>query len=276
MEILFVKAESAGNDFVIVDAKDIPQGLDLSAAALDICRPKLAIGADGLLVYDVSQKADFKMRIFNPDGGEVEMCGNGARCIALYAYKRKKAKNKMSIETKAGIIETEINNALPKLKLTDPIDMRLDFNLNLKDKELNVNFVNTGVPHVVCFVEGLDNLEVENIGRSIRYHEEFAPNGTNANFVEVQDERNLKIRTYERGVEKETLACGTGAAASAIIASKLKQVKSSVNVHTASGETLKIYFEIDGDKYKDVCLEGVCRLVYEGKYFIKERRDLYV
>lgn len=150
-----------------------------------------------------------------------------------------------------------------KLKMSDPKGLRLDFGLKVDEKELKVNYINTGVPHVVWFVDDLEGLDVRKLGSLIRYHQEFQPEGTNANFVKVIDEGTIKVRTYERGVEDETLSCGTGAVASAIISAQTRSVKPPVSVKTHGGSTFKVYF--DGNLAKNVYLEGEAKIVYEGK-----------
>jgi diaminopimelate epimerase len=264
MQINFTKAEAAGNDFIIIEKDNLPENSDLSKLALHLCTRKKSIGADGLLVYESSETSDFKMRIFNPDGQEVNMCGNGSRCILLYADK-KISKDSYLIETKAGQLEGQMENGNPKIKLTDPYNLKLNFDLEVDNKSLKANFINTGVAHVVCFVDNLEDYDVKNIGRKVRYHKDFQPKGTNANFVKVENENTISIRTYERGVEDETLSCGTGAAASTIITAQLNNMSSPITVKTQSGEILKIHFKKEDNNYKDVYLEGKCNIVYEGK-----------
>jgi diaminopimelate epimerase len=268
MSFDFIKAEGAGNDFIIIDKENLPAGIDLKKLVVEICKRKTSIGADGVMLYSKSETCDFKMQIYNPDGGEVEMCGNGARCMGLYAYSHKNQKHQMTMETMAGVIEIEINNGLPRLKLTNPKDTKLNFMIKVDGDDLEVSFTNTGVPHVVCLVDKVAEVSLDDLGSKIRNHQEFLPEGTNANFIEILDEHNLAIRTYERGVEGETLACGTGSAASAVIAAMLNKVKSPVGVKTASGETLKIYFDLENKECKNLYLEGNCNLIYKGKYII--------
>ncbi|MEW5758074.1 MAG: diaminopimelate epimerase [Candidatus Omnitrophota bacterium] len=247
---------ASGNDFVIAE------GENLGKLAHNICDRKYGIGADGLLVIEKSKIADIKMRIFNADGSEAEMCGNGARCAALWVNKPQ-----VKIETLAGIIESKIHGKNVKIKLTDPVDFKLNIPLLINERKLSVNFVNTGVPHVVIFVEGVDKINVFEIGRLIRYHKAFGPRGTNINFVEVVDDKNIIARTYERGVEGETLACGTGSAASALVASLVHNLnKKEINVKVRSGEILKIYFKSENSSFKDVWLEGKVKIVYKGEY----------
>lgn len=287
----FYKLQASGNDFILIDRRPkspsgIPgtssgQKLNYRRLAKIWCERKFGIGADGLLVIEPSLKADFKMRIFNSDGSEAQMCGNGARCTALWAQLTKSQEPKAKVknimfETKAGIIEAEVKTQKQcqdvKIKMTEPLGLKQNSPLKVFNKTIKVSFLNTGVPHTIIFVEGLGNIDVEKIGREIRYHKEFSPDGTNVNFVEYAKDNLIHIRTYERGVEGETLACGTGAAASAIIswlktheeASEVKKLKNIVGVKTKSGEILKIYFEIEQKKIKNVWLEGKAHLVFKG------------
>ncbi|MGZ6291190.1 MAG: diaminopimelate epimerase, partial [Syntrophales bacterium] len=164
-----------------------------------------------------------------------------------------------------GIIEAEVRGDTVKVKLTKPQAMKINIPVMLEDRPLEVSFINTGVPHVVLLVDGLDRYDVFNVGRKIRYHKEFQPEGTNANFMEVIDRHVIRIRTYERGVEDETLACGTGAVASALISSSRGLVESPVDVKVQSGETLKIYFDKLDQSFEDIYLEGKANVVYEGR-----------
>ncbi|MFH1045680.1 MAG: diaminopimelate epimerase [Candidatus Omnitrophota bacterium] len=272
-DLNFVKVVASGNDFVLLDHYQKKAATDrrsLSTLAKTLCQRKLSVGADGLLVVERSSQADFKMRIFNPDGREVDMCGNGSRCVALYAFNRKiVAKRVMSIETRAGILQAEVKAGAIKVKMSPPKDLHLKFDLNLGGRSYNVSYVNTGVPHVVCFVRGLDKCDVAAVGRQIRYHSEFLPEGTNADFVEVLSKTHIRIRTYERGVEEETLACGTGSVAAAII-TVLNMYKESgcakfrVRVDTKSGECLLVYFSLGNAVINDVYLQGEARIVFAG------------
>jgi len=260
-KINFTKLVASGNDFVLIDR--LPRiGCRLSELAKKICDRKFGIGADGLLLLEKSKKADVKMRIFNADGSEAEMCGNGARCTALYLGKKKGA-----LETKAGIIKTETNKDSVSIKLTDPKNIKLDIPLAMGARILRVNFVDTGVPHCVIFVDGIDKIDVVGLGREIRYHEQFSPRGTNVNFVELLDDDSIRIRTYERGVEDETLACGTGSTASAVI-SGIKMNKTGnikIDVLTQGKEILKVYFKRRGSIVSDTWLEGKAKIVYKGE-----------
>lgn len=207
------------------------------------------------------------MRIFNANGSEAAMCGNGARCAAFWAGVGKLA---VKIETKAGIIESRINKESVKIKITDPKDIKLNIPLKINNRNLKVNFVNTGVPHAIVFVEGLDKIDVGNIGRAIRYHKKFQPAGTNVDFVEIVNDDFIKVRTYERGVEAETLACGTGSTASAIFSScgSEKSGNRVIKVKTRGGEVLKVFFNKANTKIGNVWLEGLARIVYKGVFYV--------
>jgi diaminopimelate epimerase len=271
-KIDFTKIVASGNDFVIVQFKaNISR---LKSLAQKMCDRRYGVGADGLLVLEKSRIADVKMRIFNPDGSQAQMCGNGARSVALWAKSkvkrptrwRESPRSKVKIETKAGIINAQVNGENVKIKLTDPTNLKLNLPIKVNKRALHVNFINTGVPHAVIFVADLDKIEVVNLGRQIRYHKRFAPAGTNVDFVEVLDNNSIKIRTYERGVEDETLACGTGVVAAALLYAKRYPLyaRSKLNILTKSREFLKVYFNREGNKFKNVWLEGKVKIVYKG------------
>jgi len=256
----FTKMVGSGNDFIVIKGK--PCG-NLSKLAKLLCDRKFGIGADGLLIVDQRKNADLAMRIFNADGSQAEMCGNGARCAALLNGRRK-----ARLFTAAGIINTEVSGDKVKIQLTKPKQIRLDIPLKVNGRLIKVNFINTGVPHVIIFVIGIDNIDVAQIGRSIRYHKKFAPRGTNVNFVEAIENNLIRIRTYERGVEGETLACGTGSTAAALIFALKKNLNKLVKVKTQSGEILKIYFKREKNKFENVWLEGSARIVYKGECYV--------
>lgn len=272
---------ASGNDFVIIETNQQLPIASLRSLAQRICNRKYGVGADGLLLLEKSKIADIKMRIFNPDGSEAKMCGNGARCVALWANSKLETRNSKlkKIETKAGIIESQVNRNNVKIKLSEPKDIKLDIPVKINNRLLRVNFINTGVAHTVIFVEGiprtftkargLDKIDALSLGRQIRYHKRFAPAGTNVDFVEILSNNSIKIRTYERGVEDETLACGTGAVASSLIAYRLSLIDNiPTNVLTRSGEILKVYFKKEDNSFNNIWLEGRARIVYKGEYYV--------
>lgn len=261
IELEFSKMSASGNDFIVIDNRTgrvNKRFQDLSEFAKKVCRVHHSVGADGVILIENSREQDFSWRFFNADGSEAEMCGNGGRCAARFAYTNGIAKEKMAFETIAGVIRAEVHGAKIKLQLTKPTELKLDYPVCLEDKELFVSSVNTGVPHAALLVSDIDHVPVEELGRMIRYHKIFGEKGTNVNFVEVKDKKNVKVRTYERGVEGETLACGTGAVASAVILMEKGLVKNPVNIHTRGGEVLKIYMD------NDVYLEGDAKMIYVG------------
>ncbi|MFA5167083.1 MAG: diaminopimelate epimerase [Candidatus Omnitrophota bacterium] len=266
--IPFYKMVASGNDFVVVDNR---RGAvkDATAFAREICRSHLGAGADGLLLFENSKKANFKMRILNSDGSEAAACGNGFRCIALYAHDILKYSSRMNFESGSGLIEAEVGQKNQiKVQLVKPRVFERDGIVEVCKHRLHYAFLDTGVPHVVIFVEGLEKVEVFEIGRAIRNHTHFQPFGTNVNFVEVKSKKEIKVRTYERGVENETLACGTGSTASAVVSVLKGYTEPSVNVLTQSGEKLRIEMQRKGDEITKVFLEGKARFVYKGEYFL--------
>ncbi len=265
---VFYKLSASGNDFVVIlnfENRFTPE--EKSFLAQRLCRTKFSVSADGLIFLEKSGKkeASFSWDFFNSDGSSAEMCGNGARCVARLVEEIGLFKSPFYFETKAGLIYAEVKGKRVKVALTRPKDLKMNFELKLEDKELICHFVNTGVPHVVIFCENVDEVEVEKLGAQIRYHKEFQPAGTNVNFVELikkENQKYLKIRTYERGVEAETFACGTGASAGAYIAYKLGLVNETVDVLTKGGEILTIYIE---DKINKIYLEGDTKFIFEGR-----------
>ncbi len=270
MHIKFYKYSGSGNDFIVIDNREkILKGKKVFTFTKKVCDRKNGIGGDGVLLLENSKKYDFKMRIINADGSEAEMCGNGARCISHFAYHLKIVNKNMKFETKAGLITGEIKKNGIKVKLTQPYDFKDNIKLKYKNKEYTLYFLNTGVPHLVIFVNNIETIDVKNIGAFFRYHKKFQPAGTNVNFVKVIDKHNILIRTYERGVEDETLACGTGSTAGAIISSIIKKCESPVKVKTRGGEILKIYFTIKKENklinIEEAYLEGKVVQIFKGE-----------
>ena len=265
MTLAFTKLVGTGNDFVLIDRRRQGRLSKVQGAALarKLCDRKHAIGADGLLVLESSRKADFRMRIFNPDGSEAEMCGNGSRCAALYVVG--KARGHVSFETLSGRLDATVRGNTVKVKLPNPHSFRPNRKVTVCGKKLTLHLINTSVPHAIQFVNNLARVDVERCGEVIRHHRLFKPRGTNADFVKVLEPGRIEIRTYERGVEGETLACGTGSAASALIVAKLKGFRSPISVLTKGGERLKISFEEKDGQFENVCLEGRVAQVFEGR-----------
>lgn len=272
--IRFCKMTGSGNDFILIDNR--AQQLQRSAyqeLARRACRRKLSAGADGLIVIENDAEADFQWQFFNADGSVAEMCGNGARCAARFAYLNGIVKKpRLTFRTLAGLIHAEVIDERVKIQTTAPHGIKSSLVLQADDRAFTVHFINTGVPHVIYFLEdvaGLEQFDVFRWGRALRYHPEFQPAGTNANFVFVRDPQHMVIRTYERGVEAETLACGTGSIASVLAAAIQRDVVSPVDIQTQSGETLTIYFQQSLNQgepqFTEVYLEGDAKVVYEAE-----------
>lgn len=251
MQIKLKKFSASGNTFYLLDASKLSLRHDLNKLAKRLCNKNGSEGADGLLVLEDSQKANTKMRIFNADGSEAQMCGNGARCVAFYL------KSNITIETIAGLIPAQAYRSRVKIELTAPKDIEINMPLEVNGRRIHVSFIDTGVPHIVVFVNTLKRIDVNVIGASLRNHEKFSPRGTNVNFVEITGPDSLSVRTYERGVEGETLACGTGIAASALVSFRLSFIRSkNIKVKPASGDTLMVRFDYEDYKFAGVWLEG--------------------
>jgi diaminopimelate epimerase len=264
--ITFYKMSGSGNDFIVVDNREkVIQDNHLPGFISRICRRKMSVGADGFILIEPSDKADFKWRFFNSDGSKAEMCGNGARCAARFAYVNGIAGKNLSFETEAGVVSAQVKEDRAKVKMPDPVEVRLDYNIELKSGPVTVCSINTGVPHVVVMNETIEDINVFDLGREIRFHEAFAPAGTNVNFICQQKQGHLAIRTYERGVENETLACGTGSIAAALITSCKTKRQSPINLLTRSGEYLTIYFKKDDSIFTDIYLEGDARIIYSAQ-----------
>lgn len=240
MQLSFWKMQGAGNDFILLDDRSLVFPTRDFSFIARLCDRRRGIGSDGLLLIQPSTQADFRMRFFNPDGGEADLCGNGARCIARLAHEIGAAPADMRLETAAGLVRAEIIAPLVRLHLPPPKDWRLNLAVSWNGAELPLHFVNTGVPHAVVPVADLDAVDVPACGAFIRHHELFAPKGTNADFIQITGPDSLSIRTYERGVEAETLACGTGILAAALIAEKLGRVRAPVRVKAAGGDILEV------------------------------------
>ena len=261
----FVKMQGSGNDFVLIDNR--PGILDpenLGDFIRGVCRRSRSVGADGLILLEASDRADFRWHFFNADGSRAEMCGNGSRCAARWAHRLGMAPASLTFETDAGLIAARVNGRRVRVRMTDPSPVEKDIQIAMNGSDLRLQFVNTGVPHAVEFVEDLEGRDVAGAGRFVRNHGRFQPAGTNVNFVRTEDRHRVAVRTYERGVEEETLACGTGAVASALVSAEMGYADSPVGVLTRSGEILEISFKKEGERYTDVCLEGETALVYEG------------
>lgn len=279
--IRFTKMVGTGNDFLIVDAvHDRPRvsNAQWPVLARAMCDRRYGVGADGVLLLEPSHVADAKMRVLNPDGSEADMCGNGARCVARFIAGRDKPH--VSLETAAGLIHSDVVDDRIRLALSPPTGFRAGLRVVVGGRTFRLSFINTGVPHAVAAVDDLETLDVERVGRAIRTHRLFAPQGTNVNFMaaSAKTPTRIQVRTYERGVEGETLACGTGVTAAAIVhvltrcasTRQLAGPHQQIDVMPKSGERLHVSFAIRHDgaapRVEQVVLEGPVRRICEGVF----------
>lgn len=265
MQLSFTKMNGAGNDFVMLDNRSGALSLDTAQIA-QLCDRHRGVGADGVLIVEPPQNgADFRMRYYNADGGEAEMCGNGARCFGRYAARLAGGdREEVSFETIAGTIGAKFEGDNVRIAMSDPHSYRPAQEIEVAGRILEVHFLNTGVPHAVVFVDDVEAVDVVRDGAALRYHSEFAPKGTNANFVQVLAPGSLVLRTYERGVEGETLACGTGVCAGAILYHLKSGVPSPISVKVRGGDTLQVGFEKTDDGFRNVTLTGPADFVFDG------------
>lgn len=264
MKIQFSKFHGAGNDFIIIDGR---QDVELNEVQVRwLCDRHFGIGADGLIIVrePTHPQAHIRWDFYNSDGSRAEMCGNGARCLARFVSQQLGFKGPFVLQTAAGLVRLRYINDLIGVELTPPQQPILYELLDSPQAKLTLHCINTGVPHTVVFVDQVEQIDVVTLGRMIRRHERFAPAGTNVNFVQVLSKQSIQIRTYERGVEDETLACGTGVTASALIASKIYKWPSPVHVRVKSGDRLQVVFEESQSGWKRVELIGPAVHVFDG------------
>ncbi len=265
-EFEFWKMNGSGNDFILIDNRDGKVASeDMGRVAALVCRRRESVGADGMIFVHDSSTHDFSWRFFNADGSEAEMCGNGGRCAARYAHLNNIAGSELTFETMAGPVSAEVRGRVVKVRMSPPSAIDFDVDLPPGEGWRSADFINTGVPHVVLLVDDLEHCPVVELGRMVRNHPLFAPEGTNADFVQVTGPDSLAIRTYERGVEDETLACGTGSVAAALVSAERSLVTSPIRVSTRGGEELIVHFEKQGQVYSEVWLEGTTSIIYRGR-----------
>jgi diaminopimelate epimerase len=267
MSLSFSKYSGSGNDFILIDNRGSSFPCENSLLIQQLCRRPQGIGADGLILLENASEADYGMRIFNADGGEAEMCGNGIRCLLLFIKEVAEQKDSYTIKTFREKLTLSSDREFIKTSMPVPTHIRWNETLEVGSEELTFHFLNTGVPHVVIFVDDLQDPHWMSLASSIRYHPSFAPQGTNVNFVHVDERGQVHLRTYERGVEQETGACGTGATAAALASNKIYGLKSPIQLLPSSQELLWVSFEQkSSSSYQDVYLTGSAHLIFRGEY----------
>lgn len=274
-KLVFTKMNGAGNDFIVIDRKLNPELTITNDLIRRLCNRRNAIGADGIIVIEDSGQYDFVMNYFNADGSTGSLCANGARCAILFASETGRLK-----ESSARFLSNEIEykgvilpDGLIQFFLNPPTKIKYDFKLKAANKLITAHYADTGSPHVVIkiddehnkfdFFETLDNLPVETLGSEIRYLAEFAPEGTNVNFIKMANEA-IQIRSYERGVEAETLSCGTGSVAAALIGYSKSNLRPPIKIITKENENLFVNFEVENQKVKNISLTGPAKIVFTG------------
>ncbi len=272
MQIDFVKMTGAGNDFVLIDNRSMKISADWGILTPKLCDRRYGIGADGLLVVEPSGRAAFMMKYYNADGSYGGMCGNGGRCISRYVMGTNKV-SQVAFEALDHIYHAQARGAEVELAMKNPTPLKSMPPMSLLGEKLKVHFIDTGAPHAILLMDELpERLKTEiertglmEIGSAIRYHEAFQPSGTNVDFLHLRGENQVEMRTYERGVEEETLACGTGAVASALAVATLYGYSSPLSVITRSREVLKVEFQKEGVGFRNVRLIGSAKIVFCGE-----------
>jgi diaminopimelate epimerase len=265
MKIKFTKMHGAGNDFILIDdrAGTLPWEDHFLMAAL--AGRRSGIGCEGIIILQKSDKADFRMRFLNPDGTEVEMCGNGSRCAAAFAHSIGASGTAMTMETMCGLVDAQLKENGVTVWMPEPSKRNYGLEIKVGEATIKGDFINTGVPHFVVQVPNISAVDVQGLGRALRMHPAFAPEGTNADFVNSREPNRMSMRTYERGVEAETGACGTGAVACAVVAVETMNFSLPAQVKTPSGYDLVV----DGDWRKKKCtgltLTGPVKFVFTGE-----------
>jgi len=263
--IFFTKMEGAGNNFLIIDNRNGYLTVNVADQTStdfvkNIASCKLGAGADGVVFLEQSAEFPFEMRYFNRDGSEAVACLNGARCVVSYAYRLGLIKDKGKFASASGPIGYYYKNGEVSIEVAPPVDVKMNFSFTVSRKKYSANFLRIGVPHCVIFVDNIEKVDVKTLGEAIRNHKTFKPEGTNVDFVKVAKD-GITVRTYERGVEEETLSCGSGALASAYIATKLFMTQSPVVCRTKGGD---LVVTIKDRMY----LEGPARYIYDGVYYV--------
>lgn len=274
--ISFVKMSGAGNDFVVISNMRRDLQCDRRPLAVALCAPHTGIGADGLLILSESTKADFMMEYYNADGSYGGMCGNGGRCAARFAFVAGIAPATMSFEALDYIYTAEVLDGSVRLHMKDPRDLRDDVDIVTEHGTFKGAYIDTGAPHFVFERTDVESAPLATWGPSIRYHERFAPAGCNVNVVKRRDDGTVQIRTYERGVEAETLACGTGCVAAAVVLAHREKLGSPVSLKVKSGEMVRVYFERAGEGFHDIVLEGSAHFLFQGQAEYDTERQMLI
>lgn len=282
IEIHFTKLEGAQNDFIVIDNRErwFPREFMKPFTRL-VCHRRKGIGADGVIFIEPNDNTDFTMLFFNPDGSDGSMCGNGGRCAALFATSKGIGKTSMTFDVLGSVYSAQIIGDTIRLFFPKPREWKLNLKLKTVDQLITTHYIHVGAPHAVIFIEdiqnpfykNLDELDVHRIGNAVRGHPDFAPEGVNANFVAVDQENIVHLRTFEKGVEAETESCGTGTIATAIVSYLIKKIQPPIILKSHGGDILEVGFEIENQQVKNVFLEGPAQFVYSGIVLYDQKKD---
>lgn len=277
--ISFWKLTGAGNDFVGLNNIEETLAVDsLPLLVKQLCHRRFGIGADGVLIIEPApphSTAHFKMRYFNADGSEAATCGNGARCIARLAHQLQVAPAEMYFDTLAGTYHAIVKKEAVIIDLPPVEKPQQDIELTTDEFSGKADFLLVGVPHLVLLCDDVTSIDVEKVGRSLRFHPQFQPAGTNVNFVQVINPHTIRIRTYERGVEAETLACGTGSLAASLALAVRNIVTPPVTVITHSGIKLQFEFVVQADKFSQIKMNGPADIVFSGTINLEHLSQIF-
>ena len=270
LEVEFTKMSGAGNDFVIIDNRlEVIQ--DKPAFARKICDRHWSIGADGVLLLESSDKAAYRMMYYNADGSYGGMCGNGGRCIAMFACLKNIANSRHTFEALDHIYSASVDTEIVSLLMKNPLSLKLNQHILIEKKHISYHAIDTGAPHIIIDIKefskniNFDEFDVQKWGKKLRWQKKFAPAGTNVNFIKIIGENVVQVRTFERGVEDETLACGTGSIASAIIAYKKWKLNRPITVIPTSKIPLAVDFDEVGKEIQNVTLKGPATITFTGR-----------
>lgn len=266
--LAFSKYSGCGNDFILFDNRAGIFPAEDKTLIRNLCRRRLGIGADGVILLENSIEADFRMRIFNADASEAEMCGNGLRCFGKFLFELGLGEENFRVEVMRQIYSLQLRGDVVSVSMPPPGRTEWQVEFSLDGNLITADFLDTGVPHVVIFTDGLENVDLSDLGPKIRRHPRFSPKGANVNFASLDTEGFVSVRTYERGVEEETLACGTGAAAVAIAAAKKYALENPITVRPRSGEELKFYLAKENGEISRITMNGPANFIFHGEISI--------
>ena len=262
--IRFTKLSASANDFIVLDNRDHNFSPVASSMARRICARRYSVGGDGLILIENSDRATVRVRYINPDGQEFNTCGNGGRAAARYTRLFIGSENQLTMETNIGIVKAEILEHSVKLQLVNPTEIRLNIELTMDGTVYRGHFVQTGDPHFVVPFQNIQSLDFVTIARKLRHHEQLGPAGANIHFIEQRSRNRMKIRSFERGVENETLACGSGCVSSATSTFRAGQTDPPVTFEPQSGIPVTVHFQ-PVENFGEIYLEGDARLIYQGE-----------